>query len=252
MPVEHGVPSVVRLGVARGRCAPSAARSPRSRADGLASASAPASPEANSRAGAGAADRLRHAAPVGRQHGRAAGEGLERGEAEGLDRARATQPESTAARRSASRSRSRWNGSQYIARFRAGAAAARRAGPSPTSTSRAPVRRSTSGHAVSSRSTSFSPREAADVDRQRPLGEAEPRAAFRPRSARRAGWNRSRSTPSATRTTRSTPDPLELAGHEVRRRQRRPHHPAEPADVAPGELGGRAPQRGPRSRARAR
>ena len=31
-------------------------------------------------------------------------------------------------------------------------------------------------------------------------------------------------------------DPLELPRHEVRGRERRPHHPAQPADVPPGEL----------------
>ena len=55
-------------------------------------------------------------------------------------------------------------------------------------------------------------------------------------AARRRGWKRSRSTPSADAYHPLDTLALELARHELGRRERRLDQPAQPADVVPGEL----------------
>ena len=240
--VEHGVPAVVRLGVAPAR-ARRARRGRRAAGPLAASASAPASPEANV---APAPERPTVSAtpPRSARQQRACRWRAPRAPRGRRSRSSTARPPGPPPREGRPAGRGpAGTGARTAARCPARRCSRRRAGPSPTSTSRAPVRRSTSGHAASSRSTSFSRGQAAHVDRQRPLGQAVARGGSPPRSARRRGMEPLEIHAERHAHDPLDPVPLELAGHEVRRRERRPHHPAEPADVAPGELGRRAPHR---------
>ena len=83
--------------------------------------------------------------------------------------------------------------------------------------------------------------ESAHVHGQRSLGQAVPSADLG-RSRPTRGIEAVQIDPESDPHDPLDAGPLELAGDEIRRRQRRPHEPAQPANVAPGELG-RGPPR---------
>ena len=102
-------------------------------------------------------------------------------------------------------SRSCWNGSQATRSLPGRRCSRRLAGPSPTSTSRAPVRRSTSRPCREQEVDFLLGRQPADVDGQRPFGQAVAATGLR-RAARGGADGSGRGPrPSDTRTTRSTP-----------------------------------------------